>query len=874
MTRWRRPLRAIAAAAVAWVVSLSVAQPNQQSEANAPFRVGIVAYDDIRTRAQVMSESFARIGHDLRFAAGTAEEVLDWVSQSLVDIAVLSPGAFAASGAVLTDQERDERTEKNALPAWNCRYLITPALAPSRSPFASRARRRGGGFLYQALCLVHRRSWNALQSEFPGSDVETIKKAARGHRLQFVFGDPLSLSGTIVPRAQLAVLGIDPGSRWEFSFGHRDTLRLLLQEPDLTIGGERRSRLGFVFDGSVAEDVVRMRQDLVTVDLRLTDDLPAEVWVVRPDFGEHDTSELRAALLRNDLGGSGLQKFRDQGISQDGSTEIDTLAHRVRSWAKDAGVELGDDGRTRPIGIAEIVHSMRHYERRYNDRPRLALVLSGGGAKCAYQAGAMASIERQLAELRDFKVLAPNVTSAAMQERVSPDISLVVGTSGGALNALPAAVGVTARPEGAARLEAVWKTIQLTDLLRPYPAVCAALGTLVGVCLTFLTWLLVEGLVLAGARCGYHEIQRHALLASRLIVAAALLGFWAVRIARPEGIKTLAPHHWTAYYGLWIPLNLSVPSAIFVVCVGALFSQLNGRRTPRAESVAFELQCWRRVGIVALLCAVCGYETLWRHRSLSDGSEMQRMIVHRVLDVLGKDVPKNRSKLGNIDQQASALSSAICSRRQSRRRDLVMAVSLLGGQGMADRYVYLPATAGGPPPSYEQRAIDLQRKNELSPISVMEDPLQIIPLMIASGTIFPVFPARTFIDPTGRNEDLYVVDGGFAHNIPVEAAVDWGATHVIVIEASPRRDCMEQAAFLRNVGVAFDHLFAQAQLTDVRSRQKLEIYVLRPDTEILKTLDFRTSLIDAALSRGRQDADAGKFRQYSGPPRLKSLNEL
>ena len=68
-----------------------------------------------------------------------------------------------------------------------------------------------------------------------------------------------------------------------------------------------------------------------------------------------------------------------------------------------------------------------------NGSARTAVVLSGGGAKCSYQAGAVIEIEANLAELNERR---------AKKNKEPVDIDLVVGTSGGAINALLVAAGV------------------------------------------------------------------------------------------------------------------------------------------------------------------------------------------------------------------------------------------------------------------------------------------------------------------------------------------------------------------------------------------------------------------------------------------------
>ena len=118
------------------------------------------------------------------------------------------------------------------------------------------------------------------------------------------------------------------------------------------------------------------------------------------------------------------------------------------------------------------------------------------------------------------------------------------------------------------------------------------------------------------------------------------------------------------------------------------------------------------------------------------------------------------------------------------------------------------------------------------------------------------------------NNNLTLVDGGFAHNTPVEAAAKWGATHIIVIEASPELHYRARRRFGRNLLAAYNHLFAQAQLIDMRSREGLEIYTLRPRESLLGTLDFMRVLSHKAVVTGTADAANGRFRQFSRPPQF------
>jgi hypothetical protein len=76
----------------------------------------------------------------------------------------------------------------------------------------------------------------------------------------------------------------------------------------------------------------------------------------------------------------------------------------------------------------------------------------------------------------------------------------------------------------------------------------------------------------------------------------------------------------------------------------------------------------------------------------------------------------------------------------------------------------------------------------------------------------------------------------------------------------------EEATLLSNLRVAFDHLFEQAQMSDRRSRERVEIYYLRPSKELLKTLEFIPGLMGWAIEQGKKDFNNGRFVQFSRPP--------
>jgi predicted acylesterase/phospholipase RssA len=154
---------------------------------------------------------------------------------------------------------------------------------------------------------------------------------------------------------------------------------------------------------------------------------------------------------------------------------------------------------------------------------------------------------------------------------------------------------------------------------------------------------------------------------------------------------------------------------------------------------------------------------------------------------------------------------------------------------------------------------------------LIDRPHILLDVVMGSGSIFPVFPPRQIADIPRPGEQIELVDGGFAHNSPVEAAVLWGATHIVLIEATPRTRS-GRGNFLRNATSSFRHLHQQAQLLDARSRGKVVLFSLSPDPPHMCVLDFADNLIDASIQRGYRDAtNASRFRKELGEPVFTSV---
>ena len=149
-------------------------------------------------------------------------------------------------------------------------------------------------------------------------------------------------------------------------------------------------------------------------------------------------------------------------------------------------------------------------------------------------------------------------------------------------------------------------------------------------------------------------------------------------------------------------------------------------------------------------------------------------------------------------------------------------------------------------------------------------------VIIGSGAIYPVFPARDLVDFPVNGARTELVDGSFDHRSPIEAAVLWGATHVVLVQAATD-ETVVRGSFLANVNAAINHLYDQAQLLDMRSKEEVTTFTLTPQPPHIGLLDFSDNLIRLAIEKGYQEAgglpleSAGIYRKEFGPPRFREI---
>ena len=152
-------------------------------------------------------------------------------------------------------------------------------------------------------------------------------------------------------------------------------------------------------------------------------------------------------------------------------------------------------------------------------------------------------------------------------------------------------------------------------------------------------------------------------------------------------------------------------------------------------------------------------------------------------------------------------------------------------------------------------------------------------VIFASGSPFPIFsPHRVFVEATGEHE--WLVDGGFVHNVPLEAAKEIGARQVLLLNSSPDdsvRPAQEQSLLRRSVFGQLIHglphllpfLFKRSQIADFLMREQMFVVSISPGKREWwpALFDFRKSIVRDLLKAAEEDRQQRVGRiETPGPP--------
>jgi predicted acylesterase/phospholipase RssA len=543
------------------------------------------------------------------------------------------------------------------------------------------------------------------------------------------------------------------------------------------------------------------------------------------------------------------------------------------------------------ITIDQIIRRINNYNK-HNEKPaRVALVLSGGGAKCAYQLGAVEIIEEKLKEAQK-----KNKSS-------EPAIDLVVGTSGGAINALTIAAAVTKDDAGRQKLRTTWENFGQSEILKPSNFVRRLLGFTLGFIFSLVAiniaynrrqrastvlkseknikpaWL--RKIVSIYRQLPWFEKLGIVLLVLSLVLF--LLGTKRITLTSSLEAQTLLRWHWfihIAEYGRQIVRWAAFGIVIFGVLL--TFDRSIAARQQAYAALSRKLMI-PAVGMVVILFFLLPFATLYTTVQLQNtlfvSSGIDEKMAVEMPNLLGCD-----GASGSLSERLAQISSKIINQGLIKR-DLVITGSVLSSgsapkqsdaprQATNETDLYFIYTAGS-----QELQQSLRRDNRFVSLRDSDNASILLDAVIGSGSIFPAFEPKTLTkvkrvmdnDATAM-KDVSIIDGGFVHNSPIEAAVKLQATHIIMIEASPEYPPSTRVNLLSNSIAAFNHLFTQAQLLDARSRREAEIFTLRPHQEpFLCTVDFGKHYILEAMKYGGEDVKDTTRPRFVRQPRPSGL---
>jgi len=873
------------------------------------------------------------VNYNPRFAVGTYADVLDWITRALVDVAVLSPNAFAETTAWQQNDGNADAPKES-----DCIYIATEGKMPAapdawvNEALKTASEPGKGRFEYNSVCIVAR---NSRLENF-----DQLSAATKANKIRFVFGDPLSASATILPMHFLRMHGIDFRKNMEYSFGHKDSREMILEQKLDSGNANQVEKVAFVQDLEVLDTqwntpkdnrgVLKLISETETIKGMKDELLPMEVWVARKDFDKGtdlianasptptNTQRLRSALLahvvRKRQTAEEAARARGQGTAEEKSRppvgqmrdftyhEKQSLESRIaplHSWAREIKGLLArpldaplngnysDDpagkvsGMKAPIRFQDVISLVRHYNKIYKDegkKARLALVLSGGGAKCAYQAGAIEKMESILGSLREDRK--PDRENAPSVPEI--DIELVAGTSGGALNAIPVAVGISREREQGKDppLARTWKELNALKIISPPRIVAVCLG----LCYAFIYFVLIRGFVrlLRKATAKLQREDRWMRLLGWLFILIPAAVFLLFSYPRALGPLLLTRSHIVLYFLLATSCGIFV---CFLLCFfwGILIlanarRHLVGSASPRPihHRLVSVLLRWSDprqaipfldlslVGML-LIGVALGF-ALFNAGGLFRGEPLENVVIDEYAKLF------NTSSSGDY-AKGRGIGKAIFNDPR-RKRDLVITGSSLSEDSRGSKYFYLPRIdriASGPLPSYGKHGVEISQDCDID---------SLIDLALGSGTIFPFFPSHHVPENNVLTEDhtrryalkpMDLIDGGFAHNSPIEAATLWKATHIILIDASPEttQKGKPKSPFVVNILKAIGYLFDQAQAADVNAQEEAGVFTLRPSQAArpqIGILDFSPGFADVALERGRNDAAGWSFVRQPAKP--------
>ena len=842
---------------------------SQPNRAPLVIRVGAIYYDDSDAQYAAINDILSALEKQskerpitFRLAVGTYDEIMNWYESDQIDLAIMNPGPLA----LLIDKYSQQELK-------NIFVGIRGRIAAESSVAAKEGTKPRS--TYNSVMLLNR---DAVSREFPAgatpSDdemVDLVMRKAKQKKVHFLFVHPLSTSGYIFPRKVLKDAGVDLDTAdYNITYSHDVSTK---QVKDSAYDSSGRLNIAFVSDETrntlSDSNVVAIRSG------QLTTKILQDVLLLTPDFVQREPAAAESVkrLLRSS---QGTQTF-NLSTPDDWWKEYE----EIKTWVDDLGGKNALLSNT--LTIDQIITRINNYNRHHGEEPaRVALVLSGGGAKCAYQLGAVEVIEERLKAAQN----------ANPSQKLG--IDLVVGTSGGAINALTIAAEVTKDSSRRPGLVSTWQSFGQSEILKPSNFIRRLLGLAFGLTLSLcvlcvvytfrlIRWARRSGVKRSEPRSRFALLNKIRSLTWAERVGAILLvlslvfylaGQRRITLASELPADALLKQHVFVHVAEYSRQSLrwaALALFIFGLCL-CVDSWLAVRR----ERYARVRQAVRPIVLMAtiLLSVILPVFALYRIFF----SEKSLFVSEGIVDKMSVEIPRLLGS--NVTSGSLPEISRDIIQKELIKRDLVITGSMIqttsASQPDTDLYFIYKA---GPDPTLPPK---LQKDNRFVSLRDPDNASILLDAVIGSGSIFPAFEARQLsgvkrIMDKDVMKDVAIIDGGFVHNSPIEAAVRLDATHIIVIEASPASQPKEEINLLNNSVTAFNHLFTQAQLLDARSRRQAEIYTLQPSSPaangdpFLCTLDFGKNFIDRAVKWGNDDANDTRTPRFVRQPRPSGL---
>lgn len=820
------------------------AEPAGAPAALVTIRVGIQPHADDgllkdaeRKRYRELCEEIATGARDkyhqpirLRVAAGSYADVYYWCEQDMIDVAIVTAGVYS----LLQERLEDHWT-----------YLCTMGRGAAHDRFEDGVE-----------CFAH--------ASAGAPDIGAIRDAFDRGQLDIFLVDQKSVSGGIFPMAFLKAQGIpaydkksldlpDGALNHVFYTGSQKECLKALCRAAVAAGDSQseRVRIGFVWDNAFHAAVANGQpiQPLKLEGLEAVR-IPGSAVVVRTSFYQQHRELLDRLALRQDF--RRLPQYEEK-------------YDRIRRWRDEFSPE--PPTASERTDWPNFFRHLEAYMQEQKQAPRIALVLAGGGAKCAFQVGVVRAIEDEFRRYREQDL--PRFARANKLPSDQFGIGLVVGTSGGALNALPVALGTYTSDAGVRTLRSVWESLDARDILQPELAVQMSVGALLFL-IQLVTVLVLVRVPWLARRLIVRESRGRCVAAVFFLLGAgqllwSLSGWklpWDVLYHIHEGLFVV----WTVAASGTPVVGVLMLAAAALVGLLDLRLRRSGRFLAMSPSAARETIAWLTLVIVvsAVPIALHAASFLSQVRGLEGQiAQAAEQLVNERLAARGQ-APVPTRDLADLGR--TILDNGLL------ERDLIITATILpeGGDDVADTDVYFYASAPSADPSVVRHMLEDPR------VQYLNEPHRrgaLLQAVMGSGAVFPVFPAHTVLDCPSLGRRLQLVDGSFCHHNPIEAAAMWGASHVIVVNPSPAVEettAPHARTLYENSQVALMRLFEQAQNRDRLAERDLTVFFINPDADKhnISLLSFARKPIADAIDHAQSELDQKQkpFRRRLSKP--------